>query len=163
MDIRETMQDSIAEQINAELFSAYLYLAMSNYFQNGNLHGFAKWMEKQASEELSHAMKFYHYITERGGSVKLKAVAAPLQKWESPLHVFEQVLSHEREITDKIGKLMDQAVSEKDHATAVELQWFIKEQVEEESTASAILEKIKIAGTSSQGLMFIDHELSMRA
>jgi ferritin len=162
MNIKTSMQDSIAEQINAELFSAYLYLAMSNHCHVSNFPGFAHWMEKQAQEEISHAMKFYKYIIERGGSVMFTQIAQPTLKWESPLHLFEETLSHERKVTDRINKLMDQAIAEKDHATIAELQWFVKEQVEEEATASAILEKIKMAGTSTQGLLFIDSELAAR-
>ncbi|HEY1406561.1 MAG TPA: ferritin [Spirochaetota bacterium] len=162
MNIRKSIESILAEQINAELSSAYLYLAMANYFHGANLPGFAHWMEKQSAEELSHAMKFYRYVIERNGSVLLTEIAQPTLKWESPLHAFENAYAHEQKITEMIGKILEQSIAEKDHATSVELQWFIREQVEEESIASAILEKIKMIGTSTQGLVIIDKELSMR-
>jgi len=162
MDIKESIQTSLSDQVNAELFSAYIYLAMSNYFHQLNLTGFAHWMEKQAAEELSHGMKLYKYIIERNGSVGFKEIAQPNYKWESPLHAFEEVVKHEQHVTDRINKLMDQAIAEKDHATVGILQWFVKEQVEEESTSSSIYEKIKMVGTSAQGLVLIDRELAQR-
>jgi ferritin len=162
MDIKESMQNSLSEQINAEFFSAYIYLAMSNYFHQLNLTGFAHWMEKQAAEELSHGMKLYKYIIGRNGFAGFKEITQPNYKWESPLHAFEEVVKHEQHVTDKINKLMDQAIGEKDHATTGELQWFIREQVEEESTANSIYEKIKMVGTSTQGLVLIDRELALR-
>jgi ferritin len=162
MKIKDAIQEAISDQINAEFFSAYLYLAMANYFQGASLPGFAHWVKKQAAEELSHAMKFFSYVSERNGSVKLKPIAQPTLKWESPLHVFEDILSHEQSVTERINKLMDQAMAEKDHASVVELQWFVKEQVEEESSAGVILDKIRMVGTSTQGMVLIDKELSAR-
>jgi len=162
MNIRTSIESIISEQVNAEFFSAYLYLSIANYFHSINLPGFAHWMEKQASEELSHGMKLYHYVIERNGKILLTEIAQPTASWESPLHAIENAYAHEQKISERIGKIFEQAQSEKDHATAIEIQWFIKEQVEEESQTSAILEKIKMIGTSAQGLAIIDHELSMR-
>jgi ferritin len=162
MTIRDSMTDAISSQINEEIFSAYLYFSMANYFHSINLSGFAHWMEKQAAEEIGHAMKFHKYLVERNASAKLAEIAKPPVKWESPLAVFEDAYAHEQKISAGIGKLIEQAAGEKDHATSVMLQWFITEQVEEEANALAIVEKLKLAGTSSQGLVFIDHELAQR-
>ena len=162
MNIRESVQDALAEQINAELYSSYLYLSMSIYFHDLNLGGFAHWLEHQSKEELAHAMKIHRYILSRNGTVKLKAIALPNARWESPIHAFEDVLKHELTITEKIYKLTDMAIAEKDHATSSHLQYFVTEQVEEESSARSVLEKLKMAGTSTQGLVFIDKELAQR-
>jgi len=162
MNIKTSIENSIASQVNAEFYSSYLYLAMANYFHGINLPGFAHWMEKQAGEEISHGMKLYRYVIERNGKIILTAIAQPKTSWESPLQAIEDAFAHEQKVTEMIGKILEQAQAEKDHATAVEMHWFIKEQVEEEAQTSAILEKLKMAGTSSPGLLFIDHELSMR-
>jgi ferritin len=160
--ISTKMQDAINEQINAELFSAYLYLSMSAYFQEINLAGFARWMEFQAAEEFFHAKKFYNYLVERGGRVLLKAIAQPETEWNSPQEVFEATLQHEQKVTGLIIDLMDLAIAEKDHATNIMLQWFVSEQVEEEATASEILEKLKLVGTTGNGIFMMDRELGQR-
>jgi ferritin len=162
MTIRDSMTDAISLQINEELYSSYLYFSMANYFNSINLPGFAHWMEKQAAEEIGHAMKFHKYLVERNAATKLAEIAKPPFKWESPLAAFEEAYAHEQKISAGIEKLIEQASGEKDHATSVMLQWFITEQVEEESSTLAIVEKLKLAGTSSQGLIFIDRELAQR-
>ncbi|MDH7553591.1 MAG: ferritin [Spirochaetota bacterium] len=156
------MEEALNKQINAELYSAYLYLAMAAYFESTNLSGFAKWMEIQAEEEKQHAMKLYHYIVERGGRVVLDAIQKPQSEWKSPLDVFEAVYTHEQHVTSLIYNLADIARQEKDYATEVMLHWFIKEQVEEEANASSILERIKMVKDSVNGILQYDKILGKR-
>jgi ferritin len=162
MSLRERIQDALSEQINEELFSAYLYLSMAIYFHGLSLNGFAHWMEKQSEEDIGHAMRLYRFVLGRNGTVKLRGVEQPLLRWESPAHVFEDALKHELKITDRISRLYEMASGEKDYATVVELQYFITEQSEEESSVRSVLERLRMAGTSSQGLVFIDGEMSRR-
>jgi ferritin len=158
----EKTQKALNGQINAELYSSYLYLAMSAYFESVGLGGFSKWMQAQAQEELSHAMKFYHYVNERGGRVVLEAVEAPPSEWESPLAVFEATFRHEQKVTGLINDLVNLAMEEKDHATNSFLQWFVTEQVEEEATASEVVNKLKLMGDAPGGLFMLDRELGTR-
>jgi len=162
MVLPKKMEEAINKQINAELYSAYLYLSMAAYFESTNLSGFAKWMEVQAQEEKQHAMKLYHYVIERGGRVILDAIQKPQSEWKSPLDVFEAVYAHEKHVTELIYNLMDMAKSEKDYATEVMLHWFIKEQVEEEANASSILERIKMVKDSVNGILQYDKMLGKR-
>jgi len=150
------------EQVNRELYSAYLYLAMSSYFETVNMKGFAKWMRIQAKEEQVHALKIYDYIVARGGTVSLLAIEAPKVKWSSAGKVFDEVYAHEQKVTAMIHGLVDLAIKEKDHATFEMLQWFVKEQVEEEEHASEILAKIKCVGDVPGHLFHIDYELGKR-
>ena len=143
-------------QINKEIFSAYLYLSMAAYFDNKNLGGFAFWMEKQAEEEMEHAMKFYHFINEIGERVVLDAISKPESDFGAPVEIFKKVLEHEQYVTSRIHLLYGMAVEEKDYATQVFLQWFVEEQVEEEDHASDILEKLKLAGESGNALLMLD-------
>ena len=131
--IKDVILEALNKQINAELYSAYLYISMSAYFESINLKGFANWMKVQAKEEVSHAMRIYNYVVERGGRVKLMAIEQPPIEWESPLHAFESAYNHEVKVTAMINELVDLALKEKDHATYNMLQWVINEQVEEES------------------------------
>jgi ferritin len=156
------IENAINKQINAELWSAYLYLSMSAHFESINLGGFANWMRVQAQEELGHAMKFYHHVIERRGRVTVTAIAAPSISWKSPLNAFEDAFKHEQKVTGMINDLANMAVGEKDHATANMLQWFIDEQVEEESSTDAIVQKLKMIGTNTGGLYMLDHELAQR-
>jgi len=160
--IDEKMQEAINKQLNAELYSSYLYLSMSAYFQSANLGGFANWMRVQAKEELAHAMKFYDYVNERGGRVILHPVEAPPSEWDSPLAVFEHVYRHEQKVTGLINKLVDLAVEARDHATNNFLQWFVSEQVEEEASADEVVQKLKLVGDDPSGLFMIDRELAQR-
>ncbi len=162
MKIGKRMEKALNEQINKELYSAYIYLSMSAYFDKENFSGFAHWMKKQANEEIEHAMKIYHYIYERGGSVQLKAIDEPDLKWNSPLEVFEGAYEHEKHVTDLINKLVDLAIEEDDKATQVFLNWFVNEQVEEEASADEIVEKLKMIGDSAQGLIMLDKVLGQR-
>jgi ferritin len=156
-------QEALNKHANAEFYSSYLYLSMSAYFQSLNLTGFAGWMRVQAREELSHAMKFYDHVIERGGRVSLLAVETPQPQWDSPLAVFEDAYRHEQKVTGLINQLVDEAVQTKDHATNAFLQWFVTEQVEEEASVETIVQKLKLVGGAPGGLFMIDHELGKRA
>ncbi len=160
--LSKAVLDAINDQIRIEFSSAYAYLAMSAHCQSENLPGFAKWLRIQWEEELGHAMKFINYVHERNGSVTLQAIEKPAGKWKSPAEVFEHVLSHEQKVTASIHRLFEVASKEKDYATQVLLQWFIKEQVEEEKTATEIVELMKMAGTSGPSLLMLDHQLGSR-
>jgi ferritin len=136
---------------------------MSAYFQSINLAGMAHWMRVQAREELAHAMKFYDHVIERGGRVSLQVVDAPAAQWDSPLAAFEDAYRHEQKVTGLINQLVDDAVQSKDHATNAFLQWFVTEQVEEEASVDAIVQKLKLVGGAPGGLFMIDHHLGERA
>jgi ferritin len=160
--ISKKIENAINKQINAELWSAYLYLSMSAYFESINLGGFANWMRVQAQEELGHAMKFYHHIIERRGRVTVAAITAPSVSWKSPLNVFEDAFKHEQKVTGLIYDLANMAAAEKDHATASMLKWFIDEQVEEELSTDTIVQKLKMIGANTGGLYMLDRELAER-
>ncbi len=158
----ERMEETLNFQFNRELYSGYLYLAMAAYFEDQDLSGFANWMRIQAQEELSHAMKFYDYIVRRGGRAVMADIEAPENEWESATTVFEQVYEHEQMVTGLINKLVDLALELKDHATHNFLQWFVAEQVEEEESASGVLQKVKLASESKSGIYMLDQELAQR-
>lgn len=160
--IKETVQKAINEQINKEIFSAYLYYSMSAHFESQGLKGFANWMKVQAMEELFHANKFFGFLAERGGRVELKAIDTPKASWKDSLEVFQAAYEHEVGVTTSIHRLMDLALKESDHATANVLQWFVAEQVEEEAAAEEIVSKLKLVGKSDGGLFFLDNELATR-
>jgi ferritin len=158
----EKMQTALNKQMTAELYSSYLYLAMSAYFQSISLPGFANWMRIQAQEELVHAMKFYDFINERGGRVILQPVEGPPTEWSSPLDVFENTYKHEQKVTGLINDLVNLAVKEGDHATNIFLQWFVTEQVEEEASADEVVQKLKLMGDAKGGLFMLDREMGQR-
>ncbi|WP_456385435.1 ferritin [Desulfolithobacter sp.] len=160
--LKKKIQKALNEQINAEMYSAYLYLAMESYFQSISLAGFANWMRGQVQEELSHAMKLYDFVGERGGRVVLDAIGKPDSSWESPRAAFEHILRHEQLVTGLINDLVDLAEKEKDHATRIFLQWFVTEQVEEEATVGEIVDRLKLIGDDPSGLFFLDAELGKR-
>lgn len=162
MAITKKMQDALNEQINNEFYASYMYLSMSAYFENIGLKGCAKWMRLQSSEETKHAMKLYEHIIARNGKVVLKQLAAPNTEWKNVREAFQDALSHEMKVTQLINKLADTAASEKDNAAAVLLQWFINEQVEEEDTATEIVQKLKLIGDSAAGLYMLDQDLGSR-
>jgi len=137
--IGKKMQDALNEQVNAELYSAYLYLSMAAYFESTNLAGMANWMRVQTQEEQFHAIKLYNHILERGGKVVLKSIDAPPLEWDSPLAVFKSGLEHEQKVTGLINDLVYLARDERDNASEIFLQWFVNEQVEEEDNASTIV------------------------
>lgn len=161
--ISKKMEKAINKQINAELYSAYLYGAMAAFFDSKNLEGFANWMKAQAQEEVAHAMRFYSYVFDAGGTVVLDAIEKPPASFGSPVKAFEETLKHERLVTSLINKLVDLARSESDHATENFLQWFVAEQVEEEATADAILGKLKLIGDHPNGLFMMNEKLGARA
>jgi ferritin len=160
--LNEKIQAALNKQLNAELYSSYLYLSMSAYFQSINLPGFATWMRVQAQEELVHAMKFYDFVHERGGRVTLQPVEAPPTEWSSALDVFENTYKHEQKVTGLINDLVNLAVGERDHATNIFLQWFVTEQVEEEASADEVLQRLKLIGDASGGLFMLDREMGQR-
>lgn len=156
------MLEALNKQVNAELYSAYLYLSMAAYFESINLRGFANWMKIQAQEEVTHAMKFFEYINERGGRVKLESIEKPPIEWASPLEVFEATYEHEINVTKMINNLVNLAIEEKDHATYNMLQWFVAEQVEEEASADEIRQQLKFIGEDGRGILMLDRELAKR-
>ncbi len=160
--LSKKMQDALNSQINAEYHSSYLYLSMAAYCERIDLKGFGHWFRIQEQEEMGHVMKFFDYVLDRGGEVTLTAIEGPVTTWDSPLAVFEAALAHERYITGRIGKLVDLALAESDHATNALLQWFVNEQVEEEATADVIVHQLKLAGDTSAVLFMIDRELGQR-
>lgn len=160
--ISEKMESALNEQVKWELYSGYLYLAMSAYFDDVDMTGFAQWMRVQAQEELVHAMKMYDYIGERDGRPVLLSIDAPPKEWKSPLDAFENAYHHEQEVTARINDLVTVAEEEKDKAAVVFLQWFVEEQVEEEATALGIVKKLRLAGDSTSALFMMDSELSQR-
>ena len=161
--INESMQKAINEQINKELYSAYLYLSMSAYFEAKNLPGFAKWLRMQADEELEHGMKFFDHLNERGGRVELKAIMAVPTEWKDNLEVFKQVQEHEAAVTASINSLYELALKDKDYASQVMLQWFINEQVEEEKNAADIVQRLEMVDAKGNGVLMLDHELGKRS
>ena len=158
----EKIQDALNDQLNWELYSAYLYLSMAAYFESTGLRGFAKWMRAQSREELSHAMKIFDYINERGGRVSLSEIRKPPEEWNSAKEVFKDAYSHEKEITSRIHRLLEMARDGKDYATEIFLNWFVTEQVEEEMSVYEILGKIEQIGETPQGLFILDRELAKR-
>ena len=156
------MQNALNEQINAELYSAYLYLSMSAYFTSLNLAGFANWMRVQALEEETHAARLYDFVNARNGRVLLKTVEGPPTEWASPLAIFEEAYKHEQKVTGMINNLVNIAIEEKDHAANVFLQWFVNEQVEEEASTDAVAKKLKLIGKDGSGLYMLDQELAAR-
>jgi ferritin len=160
--ISNKIEKSLNDQLMEEYASSHLYLSMAAYFKAINLDGFSHWMQKQAGEEMGHAMKFYGYIFEQQGKVTLGGIEKPQTEWASPLAAFEAAYHHEQKITGLINNLTNLAIGEKDHATNIFLHWFVTEQVEEEANAIEIIQKLKMIGDSKQGLMMLNHELGQR-
>ncbi|MGD8563224.1 MAG: ferritin [Desulfarculaceae bacterium] len=160
--LSDKMAQAFNQQINAELYSSYLYMAMASWFEDKQMPGSAHWMKTQAQEEMTHALKFYGYVNERGGRVLMEAIAGPPNEWASPLAVFQAVLEHEQKVTGLINGLMDLAVTEKDHASQSFLKWFIDEQVEEEASVNEILGKLQMVDQAPGGIYMLDKELAAR-
>ncbi|ADO76946.1 ferritin [Halanaerobium praevalens] len=160
--LKESIAKALNQQINAELYSAYLYQSMAAYFEDKSLAGFANWMDLQAEEEMAHARKIYDFVNERGGRVILEGIEKPKSSWESQLDVFKESLAHEEKITAMINDLVSLAAAEKDYATHSFLQWFVDEQVEEEDTVGEIVDKLELIGDSTQGLFMMDDKLAAR-
>lgn len=160
--LSDRMQKAINDQINAELYSSYMYAAMSMYFESVDMSGAAAWMKAQAGEELVHAGKFMDFVNERGGRVLLKAVEEPPAEWDSVLDAFKAALGHEEKVSSMINGLVTLAREERDHMTDNFLQWFVAEQVEEEASAAEVVRKLKLVGSSGGGMFMIDNELGRR-
>ncbi len=160
--IKKEVLDAINEQINAETYSAFMYLSMAAYFEDMGLSGFANWMKVQYQEESAHAIKFFNYLTERGGRVTLKAVAQVPVDFDGVVDVFEKTLVHEIHVTSLINKLIDVAIKANDHASQSFLKWFIDEQVEEEANVEKILQTLKLINGQGNGIFMMDRELGQR-
>lgn len=156
------VQDAINEQINAELYSAYLYLSMAQYFEAEGLAGFANWFKIQFQEEQAHATIFMNYVNQRGGRVMLKANDAVPTTWDSPMEVFRATLEHEQKVTALINSLYTLAMQEEDYATRDRLNWFVGEQVEEEDNCRALIDKLRLIGDNGMGLYMLNTELAAR-
>ena len=154
--------DAINEQINAEAYSAYMYLSMAAYFEDMGLSGFANWMKVQYQEESAHALKFFNYLTERNGKVVLKAIGQVPVDFGGIVDVFEKTLVHENHVTDLINNLMNVAMAANDHASQSFLKWFVDEQVEEESNVQKILDTLKLINGQGNGIFMMDRELGQR-
>ena len=156
------MQEALNNQMNAEMYSSYLYLSMAAYFQSKDLKGFAHWMHCQAKEELFHGIKFYNYVNERGGKAVMKPIEGPPTKWDNPAAPFDQAYQHEQKVTGLINDLVNLAIEEKDHATNTFLQWFVNEQVEEEASADEVVQQLKMMEDAPGGMFMLDRELGQR-
>lgn len=162
MKINTKVEDAINKQINAEVYSAYLYLGMSARCTEMNLKGMAHWFYVQSQEEMTHAMKFYRFVLDRSGHPVLPAIEGVSTAWKTPVEMFAAAYAHEQKVTALLNNIVDIALAERDHATASLLNWFVDEQVEEEANASEISEKLKQIGDSKEGLFMLDKDLSVR-
>jgi len=162
MKIDPKMEAAINRQINAEFYSAYLYLAMAAYFEGQNLPGMAAWMKAQAQEEVTHAMKFFEFVNQRDGRVVLDAIEKPPSDWNSPAAVFKAAWQHEQKVTELINGLVDLAKEIKDPATEILLQWFVTEQIEEETSTRTIAEQLEMLQEAPHALFMMDRELGQR-
>lgn len=156
------IQDALNKQLNAEFYSAYLYLSMSAYFEAQSLEGMANWMRIQAQEETGHAMKFFDFINERNGRVVLAEIEGPKKDWDRPLEAFQDAYEHERKVTAMINDLSNLATAAKDHAAHNFLEWFVAEQVEEEDTVLTIVDQLKLVGDDGVGQFMLDRQLGER-
>lgn len=162
MRFNKNVQDILNKQVNAEFWSAYLYLSMSSYFAQKGYAGFANWMRVQYQEEMSHALKIFDYIISRGGEAKVEPIAPVETNWKNTQAVFESTYEHECKVTDMIHNCYEVAIKEKDHAAANMLQWFIDEQAEEEEAALAIIDQLKLVGDNGAAIYMLDKELATR-
>lgn len=160
--LTQKMQDAYNEQINAEFYSAYMYLSMSAYLAQINLNGFANWALMQYHEENEHALKLYNYVIQRNGKVILEAIKKPKVEWDGVIDVFEAILKHEQYVTSLINKLMTLSIQENDYAGTSFLQWFVDEQVEEEASVDDILQQLKLVEGKGTGLFMLDKEAGSR-
>jgi len=161
--MNERVEKAFNDQINEELYSSYVYLAMAAHFEAGSWEGFASWMRHQAQEEVEHAMRLFSHLTRRGGRVALKAIGEPPLEFGTPLEAFEKALAHEQHITAAITALYEVAVEEKDYPAQLELQWFIDEQVEEEENTGRAVDLLKMAGDNKGALLMLDREMAKRS
>ena len=161
--LHKKMAQALNEQITKEIYSAYLYMSMSAASNKAGLKGFANWFMVQYHEEMFHAMKLYEYVQRQGEEVKLEAIKAPPAEFASQLEMFTQTLAHEQSITSSLNELMELAISKKDHATKIFLEWYITEQVEEEENDNDIILELKLIGDDPHALLMLDRELAARA
>lgn len=159
----KAVQDALNQQIGKELYAAYLYLAMSARFELKSLLGFGKWMRLQAEEELRHALRLFDYMNRRSAVIVFGGVDAPPEEFGGPLEAFQTALEHERKVTELIHRLYDLAVDKHDHATQLELQWFVTEQVEEEDSIGTIVDQLKMAGDNEAAIFILDRDLAARS
>jgi ferritin len=162
MKINANVQSALNKQVNAEFWSAYMYLSMSAWFEEQGLKGFANWMRIQFQEETTHALKIFDYITERQGTVTLGPIAAVPTSWSGILEVFEETYQHELKVTEYIYLCLEVAEKEKDRATMSMLQWFVDEQIEEEANVDEIISQLKLIGKDGQAIYHLDKELATR-
>ena len=160
--VSKRLEAAINKQINAELWSAYLYLSMSMHFNNEGLPGIANWFLNQFKEEQDHAHKFMNYMNAKGNRVELTPIDKVDTSWKSVLHAFEETLKHERVVTQLINDLVTIAKEEKDYASDNFLQWLVNEQVEEEETAQGIIDSLRLIGDNGFGVYSLDKELGTR-
>ncbi len=160
--LSKKMEKALNEQINKEMYSAYLYMSMSSFSTNKGLPGFANWFMVQYKEEMEHAMKIYDYVNSQGGKVKLMTIDEPPSDFKDPMDMFQKTLKHEKYVTQCINELVDLSIKEKDYATQIFLQWFVTEQIEEEGNDNEIISKLELAGSKGNGLFMIDKELGTR-
>jgi ferritin len=162
MKINKKVEEVLNKQVNAEFWSAYLYLSMSAWCENKGLKGFANWMRVQFQEETTHALKIYDFVLNRSGEIRLEPIAVVDKTWKNLLNMFEETYKHECIVTDLIGNCYEVAEAEKDHATASMLKWFIDEQTEEERNVVEIIDQIKLMGENGEGIYHLDKELATR-
>jgi ferritin len=160
--LTKKMEETLNGQINNEMYSAYLYSAMSADCSFKGLKGFANWFMVQYHEEMLHAMKLYEYVIKMGGKVKLLAIKEPPPSFKSPMDMFEKTLAHEQFITKCIGDLVDLSIKEKDHASEVFLQWYVTEQTEEEENDNDIIAQLKLIGRDTAALFLLDKDMAAR-
>ncbi len=160
--LNEKVQDVLNSQINKEFYSAYLYLAMSAYFDEIGLHGFSDWTKIQAKEEVDHGMILLDYIIERDGEVKLSQIDSPERNFSNPLQVFEKILEHEKYVTESINCVAHMSDDECDLATRHFINWYVAEQVEEEANARDVIDRLKMFGAEKTSLYHLDKELGDR-
>jgi len=160
--LKDEMQKALNDQINAELYSSYLYLSMAAYFESIDLKGFASWMKVQVQEELVHAGKFFDFVNERRGRVILQPIEPPPTEWATPIDAFMASYEHECYISERINKLVDLARDQSDHASYNFLQWFVAEQVEEEANTDGVVKELRLVGNQGHGLFLIDRDLAQR-
>ncbi len=160
--ISNKLQDAINAQINAELWSGYLYLSMAMHFEAEGRQGIANWFRIQFQEEQAHAQIFINYLNQRGGRVLLAPIAEVPQKWDCPVCAFKDTLAHEQKVTAMINNLYSLAAEEKDYATMGRLDWFVSEQIEEEESAQELIDKFTLVGDNGMGIYMLDQELAQR-
>ena len=160
--ISKTMQDALCEQINLEQYSSQLYLAMSAHCERRSFRGFAHWLRVQAGEETAHALKLVAFLLDRGGVLELRPISAPPGEFGGIIQIFEQTLEHERSISGRINALFELARKERDHASEIALQWYVTEQVQEESTVSQIVDHLRAVGDQGGGIWYLDSRMAKR-